>query len=116
MKRFSPTRQLTYDKVLLAVYILSRDGIATSATCAEVARQAGVSVSTASKRLNDLHVDEIINIRGRGRICRRIFLLLDHPEAVAMRDSMRQLVASGKLDEIDDDDQADDLYKAKIPG
>jgi DNA-binding MurR/RpiR family transcriptional regulator len=99
MTRFTPARRLTYDKVLLAVYILAdKDGVATRATCGEVATQAGVSTSTAWKYLNELHVDEVINIRGTGRHgFRRIFLLLDHPKARELRDSMRRLVASEQL-------------------
>jgi hypothetical protein len=82
-RRGAMTREITYQKVLLAVYWLSDDkGLVCSASNARIGRECGHSADAVSRTLAEMRYRGVVmDFDTRDGLSSRKIILMDHPEA-----------------------------------
>jgi hypothetical protein len=84
-RRGAMTRSITYQKVLLAVHVLSdEEGLACNATVARIASECGHSIVAVQRSIKMMIERGVVLVVGQwDGLNRRILVLADHPRAEA---------------------------------
>jgi hypothetical protein len=91
-RRGAMIREITYQKVLLAVYILSdEDGLACRACNARIGRECGPSGRTVARVLAEMRRRGLIEtLDSRDGLSHRMIVLMDHPMAATLLKHIRR--------------------------
>jgi hypothetical protein len=83
-RRGQMTREITYQKVLLAVYVLS-DGLLCSSINREIAESCGHSIEAVRRSLAEMERRGVVMaFDTRHGLSGRVIILMDHPDALPL--------------------------------
>jgi hypothetical protein len=91
-RRGTMVREFTYQRVLLAVYMLSdEEGLACRSCNARIGQECGHSAETVARVLAEMRRRELIEMfDNRDGVSQRMIVLKDDPKATALLDHIRR--------------------------
>ncbi len=102
-RRGAMTRAITYQRVLLAVYMLSgEDGVACDVPAARIGLECGHSVDVVSRSLKEMERRGVISTLDQwDGLNRKVIVLMDHDGADDFIAEMKARVVAKRREEID---------------